>query len=133
MRQSLNGPRACHLSKAILPCHPATCLPLYVLTSSVPHVTLTVVTRVTPGLVQLSTCTPNKPAMCRVQRLPRHMYSRTTCKIIMPCGTIRTVQSSHFFACLPFRTECDILLIRSPFEESKYTIEIRKTRRTQWR
>jgi hypothetical protein len=56
-------------------------------------------------------------ATCRLQGLPRQLYDRTACTVSMPRGTVRTVQSSPFFACLPFRTERDILRIRSPFDE----------------
>jgi hypothetical protein len=42
--------------------------------------------------------------------MPRVLYGRAT-------WTVRTVQSSPFFACLPFRTERDIFSIRTPFDE----------------
>jgi hypothetical protein len=42
--------------------------------------------------------------------MPRVLYGRAT-------WTVRTVQSSPFFACLPFRTERDIFSIRAPFDE----------------
>ena len=35
----------------------------------------------------------------------------------MPRGTVRTVQSSHFFACLDFWIERDIFLIRISFDK----------------
>jgi hypothetical protein len=56
-------------------------------------------------------------ATCHLQKLPHQLYSCTTCTVSLPRGTVRTVQSPIFFACLGFRTECDIFRIRSPFDE----------------
>ena len=42
--------------------------------------------------------------------LPRQLYRRAT-------WTVRTVQSSPFFACLTFQTERNIFSIRTPFDE----------------
>jgi hypothetical protein len=106
MHEMSDGPRVCHRTFPVTcRCHP------------VPRVTLTVVTRVTHRLVQLYTHTPHHPAMCHFQELPRQLYGRTACTISMPCGTVRTIQSSPFFAYLGFQTERDIFRIRSPFDE----------------
>jgi hypothetical protein len=126
--RSLIGPRACHLSNCHRHC--PVILPRQLLTSSVPRVTLTVVTCVTPGLVQLSALYIQiMPATCHLLELPhvsplglpRHLYGPyglyshhatwhcTDCTVIIPL--------IFFFACLPFRTERDIFCIRSPFDE----------------
>jgi hypothetical protein len=112
-------PSACHVS-----------LPRQ-LTSPVPRVTLSVVTRVTSDT---SNCTPNRPnlpATCHslelphvictdlprvtVRNLPRQLYGPATSA--HDTWTVRTAQSAIFFACLTFRTERDIFSIRSPFDK----------------
>jgi hypothetical protein len=120
---SLSYYPVCHVCHCL--CVSTSALPRQLLTSPVPCVTLTVVTCVTPGLVQLSTRTPNHPAMCHLLELP-HVTS-WGCHVI--CTSVRPVQSSchvalyglysHpiFFFCLAFRTERDIFCIRSPFDE----------------
>jgi hypothetical protein len=66
------------------------------------------------------------PRVMSSRRLPHHLYGRTTCTVSMPRGTVRTVQSSPFFACLGFRTERDIFRIRSPFDEVNIWPESRR-------
>jgi hypothetical protein len=48
--------------------------------------------------------------------MPRQLYGRAT-------WTVRTAQSSPFFACFPFRTEHDIFSIRTPFDEVNIPLE----------
>jgi hypothetical protein len=88
-----------------------------------PRVILTVVTCVTHRLVQLSARTPHHPATCHHKELSCHLYDRIACTVSMPCGTVRTVQSSPFFACFGFRTEHYIFHIRSPFDEVNIWLE----------
>jgi hypothetical protein len=77
-----------------------------------------------------ATCHPYSGDMCHPltgpivyhtpHHLPHQLYDHTTCIVSLPRGTVRTVrtvQSSPFFACLGFQTECDIFHIRSPFDE----------------
>jgi hypothetical protein len=102
---------------ALSSCHVSATVSAQSATDVVPRVTLTMVTRVTPGLVQLSSHTPNQLAMCHLLELPCHLYGPydlynqhatwhcTDCTVI------------PFFACLPFRTERNILLIWSSFDE----------------
>jgi hypothetical protein len=102
----------CHMS--IVPCLPRvklyichvispSSLPHQLLTSSVPHVTLIVVTRVTPALVHLyakSSChalphvvtrgchmSSSGADMCHFQEMPRHLVR-----------TVWTIQSSPFLS-----------------------------------
>jgi hypothetical protein len=86
-----------------------------------PCVTLTVVTCVTPGLVQLSARTPNQPnhALPCVASWSCHVSctDRTACTVSCHVSLYGLYSHPLFFACLPFRTERDILLIRSPFDE----------------
>jgi hypothetical protein len=89
-----------HATSACATCHPYsgdTCHPL---------------TGPTVPVVCSITC-----HMCHHQKLPCQLYGRTACTVSLPRGTVRTVQSPIFFACLGFRTECDIFRIRSPFDE----------------
>jgi hypothetical protein len=68
---------------------------------------------------------PNLPNTCRLMGF-------STCRLLgFPCQlyglyglhsqhdtwAVRTVQSSLFFTCLTFQTECDIFSIRSPFDK----------------
>jgi hypothetical protein len=80
-----------------------------------------------------ATCHPYPGDMCHPLtgtnpcRTPPHLprvitrschISCMTYTVILPRGTVRTVQSPiFFFACLGFRTECDIFRIRCPFDE----------------
>jgi hypothetical protein len=99
------------------------------LMSSMPHVTLTVVTRVTPRLVQLSahTCAPS-PTTCCLQELPCVIFRSFHISLYGPYNLYSQHATWHctnytdytiipFFACFPFQIECDILHIRSPFDE----------------
>jgi hypothetical protein len=117
--------------------------PRHLLTSSMPRVTLPVVTRVTSGLVQLRAKMPNQPDTCRLLVLPRvvirgcHVlqYESTTSAIRtchvssygLTCvlyGLYGQVQSaSKNFPCLAWRTECDIFSIRTPFDKNIIPLE----------
>jgi hypothetical protein len=107
------------------PCH--VILPRQLLTSPVPRVTLPVVTRVTSGLVQRTPKVPNLPDTCHSLELPRVLYGPAMCLSVRTCHVSCTdchtyglygLHSQHFFfACLTFRTECDIFSIRTPFDK----------------
>ena len=88
-----------------------------------PRVTLPVVTRVTSALVHpyaqmfKSYCHVSLlgSAMCHHPELPRHFchISIRTCHVSVCTDCII---NNYFFACLTFRTECDIFSIRTLFD-----------------
>jgi hypothetical protein len=109
-----------------------------------PRVTLPVVTHVTSDWSNRTPKTPNLPDTCHCLRLPRVLYGSATCHRMdlphvipwcchitymdLPCVIVRTdtcpvrtvrtgTVSIQNFACLAWRTECDIFSIRTPFEK----------------
>jgi hypothetical protein len=87
---------------------------------------------------------PNQPDTCHCRRLPRVLYGPATChrtnlpRVLYGPATcpVRTVRigtvSIQNFACLAWRTKCDIFSIRTPFDKVNIPLGIRKTRQTQW-
>jgi hypothetical protein len=119
----MTHPRICHV-----PCHLSPYLP------SQPA-------DVIPATSACATCHPYSGDTCHpltgpiVCRMPHQLpcvisrschiicMVRTACTVSLPRGTVWTIQSSPFFACLGFRIECDIFRIRSPFDEVNIWME----------
>jgi hypothetical protein len=119
------GSVTCH----VIPCHVIVWSPRQMLTSSVPRVTLPVVTRVTSNRSIRTPKCPKLPTTCHYLRLPcvtcmdlpRVIY--TDMPRQHPYGLYGLHSQQFFFACLTFRTECDIFSIRTPFDKVNIPLE----------
>jgi hypothetical protein len=99
--QALDGPRIYHVPCHLSPSHHCTCS-VSLLTSS--HATCHPYSGDT---CHAQTGPPHlaytlSPAMCLLQEMPHQLYGRTACTVILPRGTVRTIQSPTFFPCLGF-------------------------------
>jgi hypothetical protein len=112
----LTCPCACHLLSPtpVTPCQPDVSSATSACATCHPYSGDTCHPLIGPTVLS---CMLTSPATCHLQELPHHLYGHTACTVSLPRGTVRTVQSSHFFACLGFWTERDIFRIQSPFDE----------------
>jgi hypothetical protein len=119
--QFLNGPR--HLPcTTILPCHPAVCLPRHPATVLAQLAADVILCHVSPlqwlhmSPIDWSSCLPihHISLPCVVFR---NYHVSSPGVATSSVRTVRTVQSSPFFACLGFRTERDIFCIQILFDE----------------
>jgi hypothetical protein len=127
--QALIHPPACHI-----PCHLSSYLPSQ--PANVIHATSAYatchpysgdtchpLTGPTVPVICSITCHVSSPEAAMSAVRPYDLYSQPT---MWNCTDCTDCTITHFFACLGFRTECDIFHIRSPFDEVNIWPESRR-------